>query len=87
MLLAELAYNLLTWFRHDIAKSFPPFARLGTARLIRNILGISGKILFDQDGNLRKIILNQDHLLAPNFLLAFSHSLLPDGLCLTLHKI
>ncbi|OGO67235.1 MAG: hypothetical protein A2Z49_12640 [Chloroflexi bacterium RBG_19FT_COMBO_56_12] len=87
MLLAELAYNLLSWFRLSLSQKIPRFARYGMQRLLRDVLRINGKVHFDRDGNLRRITLNRDHCLAKSFSIAFANLDQTNDLRLSLRKI
>ena len=87
MLLAELAYNLLSWFRLSLSRKNTRFARYGMLRLVRDVLGINGKVHFDRDGNLRMITLNRDHCLAKSFSIAFADLHEPNDWRLILRKI
>ncbi len=87
VLLAELAYNLLSWLRAFLAQQVPHWARYGMLRLVRDILGIAGKVYFNREGQVDKIILSQAHALAAPFRDAFAPAFARDDLSLILRKI
>ncbi len=60
VLLAQLAYNLLTWTRHQLAQSDPAFRHLGPLRMVRDVFHISGCAQIDAHDRLL-ITLNQLH--------------------------
>ncbi len=87
VLLAELAYNLLSWFRACLSQHSTRFAQYGMLRLVRDVLAMDGKLQFDPQGKLRKIRLNRDHSLAVSFLDACSPALVSNDWRLILGKI
>ncbi len=87
VLLAELAYNLLAWMRTCLVQQAPRFARYGMLRLIRDVLGIGGKVYTNREGRVGQIVLNQAHGLAALFRQAFIPTLARDDLTLILRKI
>ena len=62
--LNTLAHNVLVWVRRELARSVPKLARLGLLRLVRDVCHISGKLHYDEQGQLVRIGLNQHHPLA-----------------------
>lgn len=86
VLLAQLAYNLITWTRLDLADHVPAFRKLGTLRFVRDVLSISGRIELDAQGHLL-IVLNERHPWAHSFASAFSSVLAHDDLSLILDQI
>jgi hypothetical protein len=86
VLLAQLAYNLISWTRLELAHHIPEFRKLGTLRFVRDILSISGRFELDAQGHLL-IVLNERHPWAHSFATAFSPLLAHDDLSLTLGQI
>jgi len=72
VLLAQLAHNLILWTRNRLAEATPAYARLGTLRMVRDVLHIPGRVILDTQGHLRSIILNRDHPFARSFVAAFA---------------
>jgi hypothetical protein len=87
VLLAELAYNLLSWFRAFLARHAPGLRQVGMLRLVRDVLGISGKLYLDPQGRVLKIVLNQAHGWASQFQQACGHWPRDDGWALILRQI
>lgn len=87
LLLAQLAYNLISWVHNLLAEKMPIFLSFGTRRMVRDVFHISGKVQMTQQGQLRAIILNRDHNLAPPFFEALQPVLYPNGLRLILRQI
>jgi hypothetical protein len=87
VLLAELAYNLLAWFRAFLARQVPGLRRVGMLRLVRDVLGISGKLYIDRQGRVCKIVLNQAHGWASQFQQACGHWPRDVGWLLILRQI
>jgi hypothetical protein len=86
ILLAQLAYNLISWTRLDMAHNVPDFHKLGTLRFVRDVLSIPGRFELDAQGHLL-IILNERHPWALSFATAFSSLLALDDLSLILGQI
>jgi hypothetical protein len=65
VLLAQLAHNLMIWMRNALAvAAHPRFRQYGVLRLVRDVCQIAGRIIFDEQGNIREIRLNRHHPLA-----------------------
>jgi len=71
VLLGSLAHNVLVWARGWLTESADTIRGYGMLRMTRDVLHVSGFVLFDQAGHVQQIILNQCAPLA-RFL---SHSL------------
>lgn len=67
ILLAQLAYNITSWVRHELARHRPEMKHFGMLRMIRDAFAISGRIHFDEKGNIVQVVLNQTHVLAKTF--------------------
>ena len=87
VLLAQLAYNLLTWTRRQLARHAKRLQRLGPLRMIRDLFHIPGRIELDAQGRVLEITLCEAHALALPFAQAFSSLLAQDGLSLNLGQI
>jgi hypothetical protein len=87
VLLAQLAYNLLTWTQDELARQAPKLARLGKLRLVRDLFHVSGQIRLDAQGRVVDITLAQDHHLAAPLVQALSSSLAQDDMTLNLGQI
>jgi hypothetical protein len=62
--LEVLAHNLLIWARTWLAPYCPKIAKLGLLRLVRDVLQVSGLIIFSQAASIQQIILNSADPLA-----------------------
>jgi len=87
VLLAQLAYNITSWVRTELAKSKPELKHFGMLRMIRDAYSISGKLHFDEKGNLIQIVLNKTHKLATTFYETWQSSFARDDLSLILGEI
>jgi hypothetical protein len=87
ILLAQLAYNITTWVRMELAKHKPAMAHFGMLRMIRDAFAISGKLQFDEKGQLVLIVLNQAHHLAQTFYETWQSAFARDDLSLILDEI
>jgi hypothetical protein len=67
VLLAQLAYNITGWVQNELAQHSSTIASFGVLRMIRDAFQITGKIEFDDKGNIMCITLNQIHKLAKAF--------------------
>jgi hypothetical protein len=59
--LAQLAFNLMIWFRSSLCQLNPAFAKFGMLRMIKDIFQISGSIRLDNKGQITSIHLNNVH--------------------------
>lgn len=87
VLLAQLAYNLITWTQHLFAPLASKLAGFGPLRMVRDLFHISGKIIISDHGKVLGITLNQAHALASPFIKALSPYLVRDGTWLNLGQI
>lgn len=87
LLLAQLAYNIAVWARNQLAQHSSTIASFGMLRLIRDAFHISGKVQFDEKGNVNLIILNQSHKLAKAFQETWQSCFPRNDLLLILGKI
>ncbi|SRR6266545_737259 len=87
VLLAQLAYNLTSWVRNELAKHKPELKHFGMRRMIRDAFSISGKIHFDEKGNLVQVVLNKTHVLAKIFYQAWQSIFAHDNSSLILGEI
>jgi hypothetical protein len=87
VLLAQLAYNLISWTRNGLATQSRPLARWGMLRMVRDAFHIAGCIEFDAHGHFRQVTLNQAHALSEIFIKAFSPFLARDGTAVILGQI
>jgi len=87
VLLAQLAYNLISWTRNGLAAQLSSLARWGMLRMVRDGFHIAGRIEFDPNGHIRQVTLNQAHNLAEIFIKALSPFLARDGTSVILGQI
>lgn len=87
LLLAQLAYNLISWLRYLLGVKQPTFQHFGMLRMVRDVFHITGKVQMTQQGQLLAIILNRDHHLAPLFSEALRPLLARYGMQLILRQI
>lgn len=87
VLLAQLAYNLISWTRHHLARHAPGLRHFGMLRMVRDVFHIAGKVELDAQGRILQITLNQAHALALPFVQTMSVLLSDDDLSLNLGQI
>ena len=87
VLLAQLAYNLLTWVRSCLGSANPRLQRFGPLRMIRDLFHIPGQVHFDAQGQVQQVVLSDVHVLALPFLQAISPLLAQDEMSLILGQI
>lgn len=87
LLLAELAYNLLTWFRSALGPPTPAHPVLGIKRLLRDVLAIPGCVVWDQHGQVQRIKLNRACAWAATLHAALADLLADQGTSLCLGQI
>jgi len=63
MLLGSLAHNVILWARRWLAAA--PLQKYGILRMVRDVLHISGFLVFDAGGQIIQLVLNQAAPLAP----------------------
>jgi hypothetical protein len=57
--LGALAHNVLVWAKDWLQAQCPRVARFGVKRLVRDVFGIGGRVEFDAQGHIIRIVLNQ----------------------------
>lgn len=87
VLLAQLAYNLLTWVRCRMTPTKPCLQRFGPLRMVRDVFHIPGLVQYDAPTRICQIVLSDDHVLALPFLQAISPLLARDEMALNLGQI
>jgi hypothetical protein len=87
VLLAQLASNLITWMRNEMARHVSGWKAFGSLRMVRDLFHISGKVQIDTQGRILKMTLNRDHIHAANFLAGIAPALSGDDLVLNLRQI
>lgn len=86
-LLAQLAYNLITWTRNLLARHSHFLRKYGILRMVRDVFHISGKVKLNAKGQILEITLNKQHDLALPFVQCFSSCMARDGPSLNLGQI
>lgn len=86
ILMAQLAHNLLIWFARRLKRYLPPTLHLGMLRLVRDVLSIHGRLLFDHHAHLHTVLLDSAHPFANALFWAFRDEWLSAHLSLSLHK-
>ena len=84
VLLAQLAYNLLTWTRALLAIHHPRLRSFGPLRMVRDLFQVPGWMRLDSQGRILEITLNEDHPFALPFVQAYSSLLARDDVSLNL---
>lgn len=87
VLLAQLAYNLITWTRNRLADHTSQLRQFGVLRMVRDVFHIPGSITFNDEGHILQITLNQAHCLALSIKGALLPFLARDGTLLNLGQI
>ena len=87
VLLAQLASNLITWTRNEMARHVSSWQAFGTLRMVRDLFHIPGKVQIDTQGRILKITLNRDHVYAAQFLAGIAPALSDNDLVLNLRQI
>ena len=82
MLLGSLAHNVIIWARGWLA--VPTLHRYGMLRMVRDVLHISGFLVFDAGGQIIELVLNQAAPLAPTLVTSLRGLLAPTHIALNL---
>lgn len=85
--LSTLAHNVLVWARAWLAPQAPVVAGYGIKRLVRDVLGISGQVLYSPSGGVQGVLLNAADRVAHRLLPAFQALLGPQQLVVILGEI
>jgi hypothetical protein len=83
--LVALAHNVLVWAKAWLMPS-APLAKYGIARLVRDVLGILGRVEQDAQDRVRRIVLNERSRLARHCLTAFQQLVTSTGVVVVLGK-
>lgn len=84
MLLGVLAHNVVIWARRWLAA--PQLQHYGIVRLVRDVFHVSGFLCLDALGQVVRIVLNQDALLARCFVDSLRELLAPMHIAINLGK-
>ncbi len=87
LLMAQLAHNLVLWTRDGLAACRPALGQFGMLRMVRDAFHVPGKLVFDTNGRIVQITLNQAHSLARPFVAALGAFLARDGTVANLGQI
>lgn len=86
-LLAQLAYNVLTWVHRETTACCHPLRRFGKLRLVRDVFAIPGRITLDQQGRILAVTLSEEHPYAAAFVHATQGLLARNDVSLNLGQI
>jgi hypothetical protein len=82
--LTALAHNVLVWAKEWLVPAAPRLRGYGMPRLVRDVLGVLGRVSLDHEGQVCQIVINeadrQAHWLFP----AFQQLLMPHGVRISL---
>jgi len=82
--LGSLAHNVLVWARDWLAPHDPPLQRYGVKRLVRDVLQVSGRVVYDtRTRQVQRIVLNKAHPLTAGLARALRSSLAPHHVAIT----
>ena len=82
--LGTLAHNVLVWARGWLVEHAPRLRRFGIKRLVRDALGISGRVEFDEAGRVRAVVLSRADRLAHHLLAALQALLTAEHIAVSL---
>jgi hypothetical protein len=75
---------VLVWARRWMSAPAPKLKRYGLLRLVRDVLGVSGFLQINEDGEITSIVLNRSSAVARNFITAFQATLTDEGVAVEL---
>ena len=84
LLLISSAHNALVWAREWLAAGYPQVRDLGILRLVRDVLQVPGRIMFDATGRPTRIEFNKLDPLANEFVSGWRAVLSPLGIAVDL---
>ena len=76
--LNALAHNVIVWMQAALQGQTKTVAGYGVLRMVRDVFGVSGLVVFDDQGDLRQLVLNEDDPLTPGLVKALSILLAHD---------
>lgn len=79
VLLNSPAHNVLAWAGEWLSSEQPKARRYGILRLARGVLGVSGFIESDEEGEIKRLVLNKGSAIARSFLPGFQALLRAQG--------
>ena len=82
--LGLLAHNVLVWAKGWLLPLAPRLAKYGVKRLVRDVLGIMGRVEWDEQRRVRGIVLTSAHPLAPLLLAGFEQLVAAMGVAVVL---
>jgi hypothetical protein len=84
--LTALAHNVLVWTKGWLTPAAPTLPRYGMPRLVRDVLGVLGRVSLDGAGAVYQIVLNEADRRAHWLLPAFQQLLIPHGVRISLGR-
>ena len=69
--LGALAHNVLVWAKGWLVPAAPRLAKYGVQRLVRDVMGILGRVELDGEGQVQRIVLTEASPLARQVVAAF----------------
>jgi hypothetical protein len=84
--LAALAHNVLVWAKGWLMPAAPRLDKYGIVRLVRDVLGMMGRVRTDAQGRVCRIVLNEADRLAHHLLPAWRELLTPLGVRVVLGR-
>lgn len=82
--LTALAHNVLVWAKEWLVEAAPRLRGYGMPRLVRDVLGVLGRVSLDREGQVCHIVLNDADGQARWLLRAFQQLLRPHGVRIVL---
>ena len=87
VLLAQLAYSLISWTQNLLAAASRTLRKFGILRMVRDVFHIPGHVKLDSQGRIIRITLNRKHPFAVPVVQALSSHLARDDMSLILGQI
>jgi len=84
--LTALAHNVLVWAQQWLLPAAPRLAPYGMSRLVRDVLGVLGRVSLDGEGKVCHIVINEADRLAQWLLPAFRQLLTSHGVRVSLGR-
>jgi hypothetical protein len=87
MMLAQLAHNVIVWSKSWIATQVEKITRIGIKRMVRDIFQVTGKVEFDTDNRIVRIVLNSASQWSRHLAKAFKSILMGHHIAINLDEI
>lgn len=84
--LGALAHNVLVWAKEWLLPASPRLSKYGVERLVRDVMGILGRVEWDSERRVRRIVLTEANQLAHHVITGFQQLVASAGVVVVLGR-